>query len=99
MSDIDGTTAVVDGARVRNWMSGSHSPYPGMLHDPNTDDPIDWRDLVMRELWKLPEGARVSITLTYAVPTGDEVDPDDIWILYKPHHYGHKDESRRKEKG
>lgn len=90
-------TTVVDGARVRHWMSGSYSPYMGMLHDPDTDDRINWQDRIMHELWKLPEGSSVSITLTYAIPREGEIDPGDVWVLYEPHHYGHADENRRKK--
>lgn len=76
---------IVSNARVRHWRSGSHSPYPGMLHDIDTDVEINWQDTLLRYLWDLNEGDRVSITVR--VERAIDIDPDDYWTLTDPHTY------------
>lgn len=79
---------VVEGARVRHHLAagqkpGGYAPYPGMLHDSVTDERADWRDAVLKVLWNLPEGARVSIVLQIESPPAD-LAADDYWVLVAP---------------
>jgi len=97
---------VIDRARVRNWRSKSsvegrewHSPYPGTLHDPQTDDPIDWQERVREITRNLPEGSKVSLTLTIEIAEPGDVAEDDFWRLLKPHTYGHNKTGEKKEEG
>lgn len=83
------TETVVEEARIRNWRSGNHCPYPGMLHDKTTDDKVDWQEKIYRLLWDLPEGALVSIAVTFRLPEESDVEEDDYWELLRAHHYGH----------
>jgi len=87
-------------ARLRNWKaSPTHSPYPGMLHSVEDDSRVDWRDAVLKILWRLPEGSRVSIDVTYELPENGDVDPEDVWELLAPNHYGHRRTRKEKEDG
>lgn len=79
----------VDKARLRHWHSRKddpYTPYSGMLHDQTTDELIDWRGLVEKILRELLEGSKVSIIVA-AEPV--ETDSGDIWVLLRPHEYGH----------
>lgn len=78
---------VISNARVRHWRAGSHSPYPGMLHDADTDERIDWRDALLRYLRGLNEGDRISIVIS--VERATDMDPSDYWTLTDPHTYAH----------
>jgi hypothetical protein len=83
----------VELSRVRHYHSGNHMPYRGMLHDVLTDVYIDWGEKVREILADLPEGVRVSIDVKVELPV-TEVSEDDIWVLLKPHEYGHFGRSR-----
>lgn len=80
-------------ARVRHHLAsgekpGGYTPYPGVLHDIATDESVDWREEVYKILRNSPEGARVTISLEVTPPPAD-LDPDDYWVLVKPHTYRH----------
>lgn len=87
---------IINRARVRNHLAngqkpGGYTPYPGNLHNPDTDEKIDWRDEIRKVLWSLPEGAGVSIVLQIEQPPAD-LDPEDYWVLVAPHTYRHVQE-------
>jgi hypothetical protein len=88
---MKGEREVISGARVRHWRArpeSTYAPYPGQLHVPDSDAEIDWQEAVREELWSLPEGAKVSITVSYELPEPGAVAKDDFWVLLSPHSYG-----------
>lgn len=84
----------VSSARVRHWRSSSSCgrpyrvPYPGQLHDPETDEHVDWHESISLIIRDLPEGSRVSISVQINPPPFNLAE-DDYWTLLKPHTYGH----------
>jgi len=82
---------VVENARVRHYHSGDYKPYRGVLHSRTNDQElVNWPDSLLEILADLPEGTVVAIQVLANLPCEDDIDPDDIWVLKRPHVYGHK---------
>jgi hypothetical protein len=64
---------------------GSHRPYRGVLHDENTDQPVEWRDAIIRA-FRDHEGADVEIVVRFRGSRNAKAD--DEWVLLSPHEYG-----------
>jgi len=71
----------------RDYWSGGHRPYCGMLHDEKTDQEINWTGPIQNYLESVPgDGAIVEITVRV---TGERSPLGDTrWIFLGAHHYG-----------